>query len=346
MPTVHVTTPDVYNIVIENGILTSCGNIIKNVTKAQRTLIVSDSNVAPLYLNTVSCSLKAAGFEVSSFVFPAGEQSKTLNTVTDILGAMCENNLTRTDIAVALGGGIVGDLTGFASAIYLRGINFVQIPTSLLAQVDASVGGKTGCDLEYGKNLVGAFHNPKSVLIDPTVLNTLPPRHFADGLSEAVKTAVIKSEGLFNLIKNGGDVCDIIEHCVTIKRNVVENDFKESGERMLLNLGHTLGHAIELYNGFKGITHGEAVAIGTVIITSAAENNGLCEVGTAKEIAGLLKKLNLPTSTDIPLKELISLCTRDKKAWGSSINLVLPKKIGEAFVTNIAIDNLEEFFGL
>ncbi len=346
--TVSVSKPKPYDITIENGILRKSGEMIKNVVKGRNCLIVSDSNVAPLYLDTVVESINEAGITVSTFTFPAGEENKTLNTVSSIVGAMCGADLTRSDFAVALGGGVTGDLVGFASAIYQRGIDYIGIPTTLLSQIDSSVGGKTGCDLEFGKNLVGAFHAPRAVIIDPECLTTLPLRVFNDGLGEAVKYGVIKSASLFERLANEDArafLNELIVECVSIKRDVTENDFFESGERMLLNFGHTIGHAIEKYYNFKDITHGEAVGIGMVIMAEAAERHGECAKGTAKKITEALHRCNLPATTGIDIKKLSKNALNDKKRRGEFIKIVLPKSIGECFVKTIKADSLADYLG-
>ncbi len=334
-----------YEIKIKNGILDKAGEEIRPLTKATRAAVVSDSNVAPLYMLRVINSLKSAGFEVCSFSFDAGEPSKNINTVTAILEFFCLNNLTRGDIAVALGGGVTGDLTGFAAAIYLRGIDFVQIPTSLLAQVDSSVGGKTGCDLPFGKNLCGAFHNPLTVLIDPETLKTLPQKYITDGLSEAIKSGAIKDPTLFEIFEKGieDNFEEIITKSIEMKAGVVERDFTEKGERTHLNFGHTLGHAIEKYENFAGHSHGEAVSIGMAVITSASEKAGLTKPGVAKRLIHCLKKYSLPTETEIPLDVLAKLSLNDKKSLGKSIKLVLIKDIGDTFVLELPWDKLHPF---
>lgn len=334
-----------YDILIENGLLDRAGETIKPLTKAARVAVVSDSNVAPLYLARAVESFKRAGFEVHSFSFPAGEPSKTLDTVTRILEFFCISRLTRSDLAVALGGGVCGDLTGFAAAIYLRGIDFVQLPTSFLSQVDSSVGGKTGCDLPFGKNLCGAFHNPLAVLIDPETLQTLPDRYLRDGLSESIKAGAIRVPELFERFESGidGFLPEIILKSVQMKADVVQRDFTEQGERTLLNFGHTLGHAIERHENYCGHSHGEAVAIGMALITRASEKAGLTEPGTADRLIACLRAYGLPTETDIPLSRLAELCTSDKKSRNSSIRLVLIARIGEAFVQELGWDQLYDF---
>ncbi len=344
--TVSGSTP--YEILIDADILKVSGKHIRAVTGAKKALIISDSNVFPLYGEVVKKSLEAEGFETFSHIFPAGEASKTLSTVEDMIKAMCEAELSRNDIAVALGGGVVGDMTGFASAIYLRGIDFVQLPTTLLAGVDSSVGGKTGCDLSFGKNLIGAFHNPRLVLIDPDTIKTLPARYKNDGIGEVIKYAFIKSEELYNTLvscKSIDDILtDVIYTCVDIKRQVVENDFTEKGERMLLNFGHTLGHAIEKYENFTGLAHGEAVGVGMLYITRAAEKSGEAEEGTADKIEMLLNKFSLPTEFSGDMEELLNIMLYDKKRRGDSLNLVIVKSVGDSFVLKLPIKELGSFF--
>jgi 3-dehydroquinate synthase len=228
----------------------------------------------------------------------------------------------------------------------MRGINFVQIPTSLLAQVDSSVGGKTGVDIAQGKNLVGAFHQPILVIIDPDTLKTLPEYYINDGMAEVIKYGCIKDSGLFKTLEdeNALDIIDdVIERCVSIKRDVVSRDEKESGERMLLNFGHTLGHSLEKIYNFDGLSHGQAVAIGMVMITSASEKADITENGSTERIISLCKKYNLPVSDTADIKEIVKFCANDKKAGGGSVNLVLLKKIGESFIRKTPLGELENF---
>lgn len=348
MQKITVNGQNGYEILIDKGILLSCGKHIRGVTAASRALVISDSNVFPLYGEIVKKSLEENGFEVFSHIFPAGETSKNMDTVSGMIKALAENELGRGDIVVALGGGVTGDMAGFASAIYLRGIDFVQIPTTLLAGVDSSVGGKTGCDLPFGKNLVGAFHNPALVLIDPDTIKTLPARYKNDGIGEVIKYAFIKSEKLFDTLMSADNFDDILEEvifcCVDIKRQVVENDFTEKGERMLLNFGHTLGHAIEKYENFSGLAHGEAVGVGMLYITRAAEKFGYADAGTAEKIETLLNKYQLPTKINADISELTDIMLYDKKRRGESLNLVLAKCVGESFVKAVPITELNGFF--
>ncbi len=337
----HVNVGEGYDIIIEKGCMQHCGSLIRTVTKATKAVILSDSNVAPLYAEGVKSALTDNGFEVFLFTFPAGERSKTFATIGEILNFTAEKGLTRGDVIVALGGGVTGDMAGVTASIYLRGIHFIQIPTSLLAMVDSSVGGKTGCDLPAGKNLTGSFWQPSLVLIDPLVLQTLPDRYYSDGLSEAIKAGAIKSKALFDRLCASDE--DIIFESVDIKRAVVEADEKETGERKLLNFGHTLAHSIEKYYHFETVSHGEAVSIGMVLITKAAETKGLTRKGTAEKLKALLQKNNLPVTCEIPLENIIPLCFNDKKRLFDTISLVLLKDIGDSFIYDIKVDNLNDF---
>lgn len=346
MKTVYVKTGIPYNIYIERGILDSCGKYVKQVSNAKRVTVICDSNVAALYKWRVMNSLSHEGFEVTAHVFPAGEESKNLNTIAEMYNTLANFGMTRKDIVVALGGGVTGDMAGFAAATYLRGIDFIQIPTSLLAQVDSSVGGKTGVDIAQGKNLVGAFHQPKAVLIDPDTLNTLPDLYVRDGMAEVIKYGCIKDADFFENLEtiNALDnIEDVIEVCVSIKRDVVSRDEREAGERMLLNFGHTFGHSIEKLYDFKGISHGMAVAIGMVLISRAGEKQGVTESGTTDRIMSLCEKYGLPTSDKFTFAEMADAAQSDKKTAGSAINLVLLNKIGDSFTKKVELDKLEEF---
>lgn len=347
MPILQVDNQSSYEIHMEPGILGRCGEEIRPLLpRAVRALVITDSNVAPLYGETVRASLEQAGFAAALHIFPAGEEHKTLDTVAAMLEACCAAGLSRSDCIVALGGGVCGDLAGFAAAIYLRGIAFVQIPTTLLAQIDSSVGGKTGCDLPAGKNLAGAFHNPCRVLIDPEALDSLPEHYFKDGMGEAVKYGCLFSPALFRRIaaENPRDFLgQLIQDCVTFKRDVVQRDFTESGERMFLNFGHTLGHAIERYHHYTGVSHGEAVGMGMVAVTRAAEAAGLTEPGTADAIAACLQKLDMPVEAGLSARQLGELAALDKKRRGNQINLVLIKTIGQPFIHTLPLDGLCAF---
>ena len=343
--TVHTAKP--YEILLERGMLSRAGEeCAKLFAPGARAMIISDSNVYPLFGEKVAASLREAGFRVFSCTFPAGEQSKQLSTVEGFYRALAENHFTRSDFVVALGGGVTGDMAGFAAATFLRGIDFVQVPTSLLAQVDSSVGGKTGVDLPFGKNLVGAFHQPRLVLIDPDTLDALPPHFFADGMGEVIKYGCIRDKDLFeNLEKQDvkEHLEEVIFRCVDCKRRIVEADALEKGERMLLNFGHTLGHAMEKLRDFQGLSHGEAVGIGMVLISKAGEKAGLTQPGTAKRIAALLEKYGLPTKTTDTPAELAAAASLDKKTDGDNLHLILLQTIGESYIHTIPTAELQEF---
>lgn len=349
MKTLRVNAGKGYDIIIDKGILENAGEYVKKVSSAKKICIISDTNVYPIYGDVVKASLESAGYTTYSYVFEAGEASKKTSTVVSMVEFMAENELTRGDIVVALGGGVTGDMAGFAAAIYLRGIDFVQIPTSLLAQVDSSVGGKTAVDLPQGKNLCGAFHQPILVLIDTATLDTLSPHFFSDGLAEAIKMGCIKSASLFDKIENNNphDIIDeIIYECDMLKAGVVERDEKEHGERALLNFGHTAGHAIEKLHNFTTISHGEAVGIGMVLISKAGEQNGITEVGTADRIANVLIKNNLMTEDSHALSDIITAMNADKKRTNDSINFTLIHSIGDSYNQKIKYEDIPKFFGI
>lgn len=333
---IKINTNEPYDVVVERGIIDKAGSLIKGLVKdGAKVLIVSETNVFPLYGEKIRLSLESEGYKTYKFIFEAGEPSKKIQTVYSIYQALAENGFTRTDFILTLGGGVAGDMGGFAAATYLRGIKYIQIPTSLLAQVDASIGGKTGVDLDFGKNLVGAFHQPKAVLVDPDTLKTLPDYYFNDGLGEVIKYGCIQDAELFNELETAktlDNLEEIIAKCIYCKKVVVEEDTKESGRRMILNFGHTFGHALEKLHNFTGLAHGEAVGIGMVIAAGVGENLGVTEKGTKDEILAVLKKYNLPTSTDFSNEEIINATALDKKSDGDKINIILLKKIGEAVI--------------
>lgn len=347
MKSLTVQTGRSYQIFISRGLLGSCGAYIKNAAgRAQKAMVISDSNVFPLYGGQVTASLKESGLDVYTHVFQAGEQSKRLACVEEMYHVLAEHYFSRSDLIVALGGGVVGDMAGFAAATYQRGIRFVQLPTSLLAQVDSSVGGKTGVDIEQGKNLVGAFWQPSLVLIDPKVLETLPEKFFCDGMAEVIKYGCIKSLSLFEQLENKPIekiLDDVIFSCVDIKRKIVENDEREAGERMLLNFGHTLGHSLERAYGYQGITHGQAVAVGMALLTGASERAGLTKVGTQKRLCALLQKYELPVSDPTDLQTIVNGALTDKKSSGDSISIVLLNEIGKSFTKKMKKENLYAF---
>ena len=299
--------------------------------KARKAALVTDSTVDRLYGDAVVRQIEETGLQVERIVFPAGEKSKTLETYAELVRGFAALELTRTDFAIALGGGVVGDLTGFAAATYLRGIGFVQIPTTLLAMVDSSIGGKTGVDIPEGKNLVGAFHLPKRIIRDVKFLETLPEGEMKNGLAEMIKTAVLFDEEMFGKLGSLGStraLGPLIERCAAWKQKVVDEDFKEGGKRKLLNLGHTFGHAIEKVSDFA-IPHGEAVAIGMRIVGK-----------DVPEIGRILDAYDYPKYEGFDNAKILAAIRSDKKRSGDSITLVVPRKIGECELVEMPMSDL------
>lgn len=343
MKTLKVNIPDrAYEIHIAEGLLNQSGNMIEKVFQGEKIAVVTDTNVAPLYGTQVIDSLTAAGYSVKMITVPAGESSKSKEQLFYLYEEMLSFGITRTDLVVALGGGVVGDLAGYAAASLLRGIPFVQIPTTLLAQVDSSVGGKVAIDLPMGKNLVGAFYQPKMVLIDPLCLRTLSERVLADGMAEVIKYGAIGDLALFEAlekIRNREElfakIGEIVYTCCNRKRQVVEADEFDTGQRMILNFGHTFGHAIEKEYQYETYTHGEAVGIGMVMACRYGEERGITKTGTAKRMENLLKQYHLPVCTELSDESLRHAMAVDKKGEGSKINLILLKQLGETFIVKI-----------
>lgn len=336
MKTISVNASHSYEVVIGERLLTGAGERIAKVAPVQKALVVSDDTVYPLYGGALEASMRAAGFEVYRYIFPSGEAHKRLSTLEEILEALASAGFCRSDLVVALGGGVVGDMAGFAAAIFLRGVQYVQIPTTLLAAVDSSVGGKTAVDLSRGKNLCGAFHQPSLVLCDTAALDTLLPLDVQNGLAEMLKYGVICDPDLFEKVKNykTQPIEDLIARCVAIKRDVVANDEFDRGRRQLLNLGHTVGHAIEAASDFT-ITHGHGVAAGMAIVARGAEALGLCAAGTAKAICEALDACGLPTGCPFDADTLAKLALSDKKVDGDMINLIIPKRVGECVILRV-----------
>ncbi len=340
-----VNTGRPYKVHIGNGIISTVGNEMKKLEIRGKTLIISDDNVASLWLDPVKTSLAESGFEIYDFVIPHGESSKNADNLIAILNFAAENSFSRSDTFVALGGGVVGDLCGFAAAIYMRGVSFVQIPTSLLAAVDSSVGGKTAIDLDAGKNLAGAFHQPKLVICDTDCFDTLPDEEFANGMGEVIKYGMFCDSELLDMLGNDFDIQAIVARCVDIKARVVEADEFEKGERAFLNFGHTVAHAIELLSGYK-IPHGSAVAAGMVAITKACTAKGICEAQALDILLSLLKKYNLPNRFDYSVDDIYNATLRDKKNANGMITLVLPTAKGKSILKKCDYSELKEIITL
>ena len=345
MKIVNISTSKSYDIKIGSGLLDAIGAEAVALGKASKVCIVSDSNVFPLYGHRVAASLDLAGLSISSFVFPAGEASKNGNTLLTLLNHLATEQLTRTDLIVALGGGVVGDLAGFAASCYLRGIRFIQVPTTLLAAVDSSVGGKTAIDLPAGKNLAGAFWQPSLVLCDTDTLRTLPEEIFRDGCAEVIKYAVLYDPVLFDTLMADGmdfDRESVITRCVEWKRDVVLEDEFDTGNRMKLNLGHTIGHGVEASSQFA-VSHGKAVSIGMAIVAEASLATGRCSANCCNQILSILNRFQLPVKTDYAGDELYSHMLSDKKRTGGLIRLIIPREIGNCEIVRMPIDELKFF---
>lgn len=331
-----------YDILIGNGLLPQLGGYVKELGKIQTVALVTEATVYPLFGQVAEKSLADAGFQVKSFVFPAGEASKCADTYMKLLTFLARNHLTRTDAIVALGGGVVGDLAGFAAATYLRGIRFVQVPTTLLAAVDSSVGGKTAIDLPEGKNLVGAFWQPSLVLCDTACLDTLPKATFRDGCAEVIKYGILFDRDFFDYLSGTGMEFDreyVIERCVAMKRDVVDRDEFDVGTRKLLNLGHTIGHSVEANSRFT-LSHGQSVAIGTAIVARAAAAKGILSREDCGRILKTLRAYGLPVETSDDPEILAGIALSDKKRSGSTLDLIVPEAIGSCKVLPVPVSDV------
>ncbi len=331
-----------YRVQVGSGLLARAGEAIALAHSPCRAAIVSDSNVWPIYGEKLVNSLKSAGFNPVFFVFPAGEASKTGETYLTLLNFLAENRLTRADLLVALGGGVVGDVCGFAAATYLRGVEYVQLATTVLAAVDSSVGGKTAIDLPAGKNLVGAFWQPKLVLMDTSPLDTLSARIFSDGMAEVIKYGCIWDREFFDLLARCGDRAGVMEHivevlctCCAIKAKVVMEDERDTGLRMILNFGHTLGHAYEKAYHYETYTHGQAVSAGMVLAAELGERLGVTQPGTKAQIEQLTAAFGLPTAIPCTAEDYESAVGLDKKGSGDSITVILLRTLGECAPTKM-----------
>ncbi len=342
---IAVKTGKPYKVKIGNSLLNSTGAELKELGLGGKVLIVSDDNVAAFYLSDVKESLEASGFEVYDFVIPHGESSKNANNLLAILSFAADRNFSRSDTFVALGGGVVGDLCGFAAATYMRGIKFVQIPTSLLAAVDSSVGGKTAIDLPSGKNLVGAFYQPVIVLCDTDCLNTLPDEEFSNGMGEVIKYGMFCDSELLDTLGEESDINRIIARCVEIKARVVAADEFEKGERAFLNFGHTVAHAVEVLSDYQ-TPHGSAVAIGMAAITKACIAKGTCKEEALDILLTLLEKYALPCRCDYGAEDIFKATLKDKKNADGKITLVLPTAKGKSILKKCDHDELKELITL
>ena len=349
MATISVLLGDrTYPVNVQSGLIDRVGEYARKLLGGGATAIITDDHVAPLYLKRVEASLDAAGVRHTALVLPHGEGTKCLAALEKVYTFLCDSRITRTDGLIALGGGVIGDLAGLAAATFLRGIRFIQVPTTLLAQVDSSVGGKVAVDLPQGKNLVGAFYQPEAVLCDPDTLRTLTDAFWRDGLGEVVKYGCIGDAPLFDLLEQCapggretlmGRIDEILTHCIQAKADVVAQDERDTGLRMTLNFGHTVGHAVEACQHYQGLSHGEAVALGMAVITRLSEGRGMTEAGTSARLDALLEALSLPRALpDLPEDALIAAMGMDKKSAGSALRVIVLDRIGACRIHETSAD--------
>lgn len=353
---VHVSAASAdYDVTVGAGALSELGRISRNAAGGARCCVVSETNVAPLYADAAEASLAGAGYSVAErVVFAAGEQSKRLATLGDILEALAERELTRADVVVALGGGVTGDMAGLAAALYLRGVAVVQVPTSLLAMVDSSVGGKTAVDLAAGKNLAGAFWQPAAVVADVRCLASVSRELFRDSCGEVIKHAVLADAALLDELTerpltadqlDEARLADVVARNVAIKRDVVDADERESGVRQTLNLGHTIGHAIEAASDFT-LGHGSCVAAGLCMMARASARRGWCSDETAGRVEACVAAHGLPTGSELGADVLMRYMAHDKKRRGDGVNVVVPAEVGRCEVRHVSLDELAELVAL
>ena len=342
MRRVHINASTQYDVLIGEGLIDHSGELAAKAMKPCRCAIIADDTVDELYGDRVQISFNYSGFDTVRATFPAGEGSKRLQTLSELLEFLAEQHLTRSDVVAALGGGVTGDMAGFAAAVYARGIRFIQIPTTLLAAVDSSVGGKTAVDLRAGKNLAGAFHQPSLVVTDTDVIRELPADQLSCGAAEVIKYGVLYDEALFARLEKGDwhdGMDEVIEQCVRWKRDVVAEDEFDTGSRAYLNLGHTFGHAIEKCSGLT-ITHGQGVAVGMLMAAASAG----CDNETVLRLARCVAANGLSTRCPYPADRLAEAALSDKKRAGDSITLVLPERIGKCVLKKIPVAELRDYF--
>lgn len=348
----HINLKDQsYDIIIESGAFKEVGSWISRLWQAQKVAVITDSHVAPLYGEAIMTALKRHGFDATLLEVPAGEKSKSLLQATALYDQLATFGMTRSDGIIALGGGVIGDLAGFVASTYMRGIHFLQIPTSLLAQVDSSIGGKTAVNTDSAKNLVGTFSQPEGVLIDPALLSTLPIQRVREGIAEIIKSAAIADPVLWQTLADLKDEEDLLAHATAVitetlkvKQHVVEEDPFDHGSRLTLNFGHTIGHGLEKLAGFGGLSHGEGVAIGMVMITRHAEKIGLSPKGTTEQLIEMIGKFNLPIAApEVAQSKLFEAISHDKKARGSHLKIILLEEIGKANIVTIPTEKIKDY---
>jgi len=345
-----------YDITIDKDLIANVGLEIKKIYSGDKIAIVTDNNVDKIYGARVFDSLINAGFNVYKIVIPAGEKSKCFKVLQKVYEELIAFQINRGNMIIALGGGVVGDLAGFAASTFLRGIPYTQMPTSLLAQVDSSIGGKVAVDLSQGKNLVGSFYQPRAVFIDTQVLETLPERFLYDGMGEVIKYGAFKDKDLFKLLLSLNSKEELLENigviikaCCLIKRDIVEIDEKDMGDRMLLNFGHTIGHAIEKIHNYEVFSHGEAISIGMYAITRRSEELGITQRGASEGLKEILEKYELPISfkgQKETVSSIVSSISGDKKNIGKKMNIILLNSIGDGFIKAIYQNEIDDYISL
>lgn len=336
-----------YDIFIERGIFSEIGEYISKIYKKKKIVVVTDTNVDRLYGEKLLKNLKDSGFTPVKVVFNAGEENKNFDTLTEVYEKIIDSGIKRGDLLIAFGGGVVGDLAGFAASTIYRGMDFIQIPTTLLAQVDSSVGGKVAVDTSRGKNLVGSFYQPKMVIIDPELLKTLDEREVRSGMAEVIKYGAIYDNEFFNYLiekdclkSSMEDIETIIKRCCEIKAKIVEVDELDIGLRMILNFGHTFGHAIEKHYNYTKYTHGEAISIGMYEITKLGEKLGITKAGESEKIKRILKNYNLPVEDEVKLEDLVEIMKTDKKNISGILNFIFLSEIGKVEVKKVAEEEI------
>lgn len=344
MKTITVNASETYDVIIGKDVINMLPEKIRENFTQAKVMVVTDDKVASFYSDKVKNILDEKGIENDFFVFPNGEKSKSPEVLFSLLEALAEKHFTKSDVLVALGGGVTGDLTGLAAALFLRGINIIQVPTTLLSAVDSSVGGKTAVNLKAGKNLAGVFNQPQLVLCDTEFLNTLEDEIFADGMAEVIKYGVLADEDLFRKVKDGNvkeNIEDVIARCVEIKRDIVNEDEFDTGKRQLLNFGHTLGHAIEAESEFQ-ISHGTAVAMGMVLAAELSFKNKLTTVSLADEIKEACKNNGLKTECPYTTDILSAFALSDKKISGKNISFIVHEKMGKCVRVKLTTEEFSE----
>lgn len=341
-----------YSIFIETGLINNTADIVSDLFNTKKIIVITDENVYRFYGETIKTNLSSKDFDVNFIILEPGEETKSIASLQYIYNKLLDFSVNRDSLLVALGGGVVGDITGFVAATFLRGIRYIQIPTSVIAQVDSSIGGKVAVNLERGKNLIGNFYHPHAVIIDPQVLLTLDDRFFYDGMAEVIKYGLIKDSKLFNNLlkyKNKSEIMANMEYiiytCCNIKKEIVEKDEKDTGLRMLLNFGHTLGHGIEAYYDYKTYTHGEGVAMGMYSISKIGEKLGLTKDGCSEKIKEALVQYHLPYKLPVHINDLLNIINKDKKVMDTGLNFILIKDLGEGYIKKVKLTDVAKFLG-